>query len=413
MQPAESNENSLLYPTRLWLLGLLLILGYVIFVVWSISYRGLFEYVGVDYRLWYSSGMIARYHGFASIYDDKLQTLYQLPLYERYARITPISMQFWPLPLPYLSVFIVPMLLLTFIPPVSGFLLWSLINIVGTVFYIFRFLRRNDIVIPRENIFLVTLALPFFLNILFGQINLWLLIVLGESITALRKGQDFKSGAWLAGMLLKPQTLLLLIPGYILVKKFKALTGFMILALVIITASLSLAGITAISGPFNVIAGWPTILGDSGMNFLSFSTNMTKIFPVLYSQVVSMICTIITLIAAMWLWLPRNRPLASDNLEWIFLATYAATCAISPHSNVHMAIPMLALGLVVFAKGQIPPRLALGWIVIPSILFLFAIFVSIGYAHALGGMSILGMNIALLFWMVWKKSHLTGEVSSP
>ena len=151
------------------------------------------------------------------------------------------------------------------------------------------------------------------------------------------------------------------------------------------------------------------------MNFLSFSTNMTKVFPVLYSQVVSMICTIITLIAAMWLWLPRNRPLTSDNMEWTFLVTYAATCAITPHSNVHMAIPMLALGLVVFAKGQIPPRLALGWIVIPSLLFLFDIFISsnVGNAHALGGMSILGMNIALLFWRVWEKSHLTNEVSSP
>ena len=59
----------------------LAIIGYTVFSYQQVIKRGLFEYVGIDFRLFYASGQIIRDHGFNAVYDTNLQTQYQLPIY--------------------------------------------------------------------------------------------------------------------------------------------------------------------------------------------------------------------------------------------------------------------------------------------------------------------------------------------
>jgi hypothetical protein len=384
----------------LWILCIIFAVCILIFLIWNLVHRGLFEYIGIDYRLWYSSAMIARYHGFDLIYDINLQTHYQIRMYQQYARITTVSIPFWPLPLPYLSVFIFPMLLLTLIEPVTGFFLWSFINTVGTLVYLTYFIRQNKLWISWKFIFVTLFALPLFLNITFGNVNIWLLIAFGESITALKKGCLFRSGFWIAGLLLKPQTLLILIPGLIFARQFKLLAGALAGAIIIAISSFLLSGTNAFLGPFETIMNWPKILADTGMTIFSLSTNLNQFLPNIISNIISISLILITFFSTMWLWFPNQQPLSGDNLELSFLASFAAACAISPHSNVHMALPLLAPGLALVSKKRIPIHLVLGWVFIPMEIFLIVSISSIGAAHIFGGMGMLIANLFILYWII-------------
>jgi len=401
------------YSRGLRILTLLLVLGYGTFTIWNLHNRGLFEYVGIDYRLWYSSGVIARSHGFASVYDADLQTQYQQPLYDQYALPSQFSMPFWALPLPYLAAFVAPMMLLTLFSPVTGFLLLTSFNMLGSMVYLSWFMRRNGGILRRDTSVLAALALPFVLNALSGALNLWLLITLGEFITALRRGRDYQAGVWLAGLLLKPQTLLLLVPGLILSRRHKALMGLVLGTLIVVGSSVLLAGPAAIAGPLTAVREWPAALAESGMNYRAFSINMDRFVAHGFSNPLAMISAAVTLAAALWLWLPGEDLWASHHLDAAVLATYAATCSVSPHRNVHMAIPMLALGLAMHEKGIVPPRLALAWVTVPTVLFLLASLRSVSIAHAAGGMSVLGMNLAVLIWAVHDKSRALCASSAP
>jgi hypothetical protein len=394
----KNTQVKLLIPT------IILFLSYGIFVWWNISYRGIFEYIGIDYRLLYASGMIARYHGFASIYDVVLQTQYQSPLYYLYPKFTTMIMEFWPLPLPYLPVFIVPFLMLTFFTPINGFLIWSAINLVGTCLYIMSFLKRENLSLPLYKFLFIFLSLPLFLNLIFGQVNLWLFICLGEFSLALMNKRDLKSGLWLGGLLLKPQLLILFIPGLLIQKKNKVLIGLLFSSLFFFLVSLILAGEASISGPINVILHWPTsVLGDSGMNLLSLSNNLSKNIPFEFTRILLIIFSILFFLVGIKLWIPRKNSMDPENIDLLILTTFAITCTISPHSNVHMAIPIILLGLSAYLRNQIPASLVLCWVLIPSTLFLIVSFASIGDAHAVGGTAVLGMNIAIIIWMILKR----------
>jgi len=153
-------KNHFQFSKPIWILFILFVICLLMFVAWNLIHRGLFEYIGIDYRLWYSSAMIARYHGFDLIYDINLQTKYQISVYQQYARMSTASIPFWPLPLPYLSVFIMPMLLFTLVKPVTGFLLWTLFNAISTMVYLYYFIIQNKYCISWKLVFVIIIALP-------------------------------------------------------------------------------------------------------------------------------------------------------------------------------------------------------------------------------------------------------------
>jgi hypothetical protein len=402
----KANFRKLIFLT----LTILLMIGYFIFLVRIIQLRGLFEYVGIDFRLWYSTGMIARYHGFNQIYLASYQSFYQKPLYDNFARISPSSMSFWPLPLPYLPFFIIPMLFLTLFSPLTGFILWTIVNISMTILYLIFFIRNNNIKLCKRYYLLMLLSIPLFLNIIFGQLNIILLISIGESITAMRKGKELKSGIWLSGLLLKPQTLILFVIGFIILKKIKVLSGLGIGSVIILFVSYMVAGKTSITGPLSVIKNWPTILGDSGMNFLSllsFLNESQNNSPFL--TILLVLCAIALLAIIIWLWLPKNHPLDLGNISKIYLATYAATCCLSPHSNVHMAIPIIPLAMLTSNDDQNINKFTIAWVLVPGYLFLSISLFSVGFAHVLVGMIILIMNTGITIFVFTQQFHTIGK----
>jgi hypothetical protein len=392
------------YPWKLkWIWGIicLLTLGYLAFSVTVVKDRGLFEYVGIDYRLWYSTGMIIRYHGVSSIYDLNLQSQYQLPLYEQFRHASPESMKFWPLPLPYPSIFTLPMVGLTIFSPKTGFIFWTCINSIGTLLYILFFIKSTSSRIPIVYILLGFLSLPIFLNLFLGQVNLLILVSFGESVRLFKKNNEIGAGLWLAGLLIKPQTLLILIPALILHKKKHILFGFVISSTVVLGCSLILSGVDGIKSMFRIISSWPivnmnVILENSGISLNSLVVNLKQVLAPNLSNALYIFIFAIILFLIIVIWLPRNSPLATENLYRTFLCTYAATCTLSPHSNIHMAIPMVALGLLVVSRNKQFASLALCWIVLPACLFLLASLISTGFAHITAGLMTILMNTMLI-----------------
>lgn len=402
-------------PTRIvTFLALVTILEYIAFAIWMVLSRGIFEYIGVDYRLWYATGMIARFHGFDQIYYYSLQAQYQLPLYIQYAHIGLMSMPFWALPLPYLSAFTIPMVLLTFVNPVTGFVAWTVISVVGTLVYVGFFLKRNQITIERHSLLIIAGSTPFLFNVLLGQVNLWLMIALGEAMIAYSHKHTFWAGFWLAGLLLKPQLLLLLVPLILITRNWKVLAGFTAGSALVGGISFTISGMAAIEGPINTLRSWPSSLNDSGMNILTFVTNLQKFIPQNLAWVLVVLMFIFTIMLYIKWMLSNMNSGATARMELYLLVTLAVTCSISPHSNIYMALPMLLPGMVALAKRQIPRWLALTWALAPSTVFLLIAPLSVGGAHAMLGTTMLLVNLSLLFWVDLKgRAEFTTKLQEP
>ncbi len=382
------------------ILSLVLLFCYAIFVFWQISYRGLFEYVGIDYKLRYSTAKIVREFGFNSIYDYDLQTYFQKPIFDEYSKKTPDSMDYWTIPLPYLPIYTILFLPYSLLPPHVGFSVWVILTFFISIVYIYSFLKRMNFVEYYEVGFILLLSLPFFLNILFGQVNLWLMISIGEFYISFKNNKYFKSGLWLTGLLLKPQTLILFVPWLLITKKWSVIKGFFIGTLAVLSMSYLFIGSNGVIDLLNVFFEWPVLASDSGMNFLSMNQRLQIIFPTYLTVIILGFFTFITLLALFKLWALNDKKGHLINLDLILVGTMAATFSVSPHSNIHMAILLIPLLIVLLARNIVPKWVAYVWIFLPSGVFLIFSIFSVGMAHAITGRAQLGVNLFLLLFAI-------------
>lgn len=373
----------------------LILVDIIFFLNQTIKDRGIFEYFGVDYRLWYSTGNIIRYKGIGSIYNFDLQGFFQKQVFDTYSIRSNQSMEFWPLPLPYLSIFALPMIVLSYVKPLDGFLIWTILHILISVLYLLLFIRRLHLNIRMYYLVIIFISLPFFLNFLFAQVNLLLLIATGEFIVNYKKGKEEIAGICLAGLLLKPQNLLLVIPGLIYLRKWKILKGLTLAGLLILLVSLLLVGHDGILGLINTILNWPSQLGDSGMNLLAFSTNLDKVVPQFISKIIIICFYILLLFNIGKNWVDyKNGKNPFDFIALLF-CTFLITFAISPHANIYMAMLIIPFGLVLFSNQWLSSKLSFYWLFVPITLFLITSWISPGLAHAVAGMAMLFVNILL------------------
>jgi hypothetical protein len=376
---------------------IIVLFGFIIFITWNYLNRGLFEYIGIDFRLWYSSGWIAREYGFSHIYDQSLQSYYQSQLFNSFSISSKWSMSYWPLPLPYLSVFVLPMLVLTIFKPVQGFLIWTCINTIGTIIYVWLFQRRmgrpslNRVFLP------VIISLPVLLNLLFGQINLLLLIAFGESLIRIREERWLEAGLWLGLLMLKPQTLLLIIPFLLISRNYRIIFGTLISSFGLILISFLLSGKQAFLGPYQVITSWPKILADSSTNILSLVANVSKYLPDYISTLITFVSFLTTFYFVQRYFSAQQWKLHLDHVEVDYLVLFNATCLISPHANIHMLLPQVILLLSAYQKRFLTSSCLLIWGIFPLLIFLISSIDSIGIAHNIAAVIQILLCLCLLY----------------
>jgi len=434
---------------RQWL-NLIWAAFFVFYIAFGIRYvlsGGLCDYMGTDYRAFLASAKIAHERGFAQVYNLETQTEYQRVLYEQ-CPSGPTRTPYVVVPMPYLPAFVLlfmPLLSLDFVPALC---IWITVNVVILVLYMIRFVKalgRGD---GRDILFQLIVCVPFFSNMFLGQVNGWLLICLGEFFLAtmragsagvddasprpwfpghgnpgfsgfcsrglhafvegvlkpagrLLRDREFHGGMWLAGLLLKPQTLIILLPGLLLGRRFKALAGFVVTSLLITGVSLSLAGGYGIGDLvlliLNYVIGLPTNAPEAMMNWRGLAVNLGALVPHELAWGIAIFGMVLTVAGGISFWV-RPPAISSTRFGIAMLGTYAATCAATWHSHVHMVLPLIPLVLFLYARRRLPWEPLYLWLFGPAMIFPVALVVIPEFAYNLAGVSMLVLNLYLLAW---------------
>lgn len=386
-------------------LATLAVVGYALFSYQQISQRGFFEYIGIDFRLFYASGQIIRDYGFDAVYDVNLQTQYQLPLYDGYSRYKDgLSLPFWALQIPYIPFFLVIFIIPSYFSPLGAFLGWVIFNITFTIIYLYIWVKRlADKSKNRTELFLVIiifLSIQNFLNTIMGQVNLILMVSIGESLFNLMRGKYFNAGLWLTLGWIKPQMVLLLCLVSLIQRNWHYIVGFLSGSLIIGAVSIALGGWKGIEGVFSTLRNWPTILRSSGITWLSavdhlvmqgISTTLAYILGI--TLVLVVFIAYIRIIQKFYIISKNSFTKPVENILWseMFLATLATQSIVMPHGNVHMTLALAVPWLVYLylTQDRLGWYIFINWSLISGIIFVLIALKSVGQAHNLLGMLIL------------------------
>lgn len=386
--------------------SLFLAILYLLFIMQQMNYRGVFEYVGIDFRLLYASGQIIREHGFSAVYDTGLQARYQLPLYENFSHyVDGLSLPFWPLPMPYLPFFVAPFTLLTCLSPLPSFVLWVILNAIFTTGYFAVWVKRLSDKQRTGLILAVALLVSIanFLNTLFGQVNVFLMIAMGETLFNLRSGRDLKAGLWLSIAWIKPQMLILVSLLGILRRKWHFLAGQIIGSVVIGIVSLLAGGWEGVRGILTTLYTWPSFYRSSGISWLSAVDHLEMYgMPALMATALGILFVIIIMFA--WAEMVGTRhQIDNGNMEWteIFLATLLTQLIVMPHANVYMAITLAIpwLLFLYYSDNRLALLIFLFWSIFSGFIFILLAQLSVGQAHNLLGMLMLLAHTLTLFFL--------------
>ena len=344
----------------------------------------LYQGLGADYLAFWSAGKVADELGYGQIYDISLLREFQAHeriqagLEERIGTavytVSPVS---------YFSVFILPFQLLSKLPVLPGFIIWTGINVVLLAWYFIKYQQRIQLSVnPIKSRYLLlaalSVSLPVFQNLFYGQLKVFTVIFLGEMIICARRSQLFKSGLWLGGLLLFPQLLILVLPYLVITRRWKTLAGFATSAVAIVLISIALSGFSGLVGMtrliLNYIPGMATNNPQNMMNWRMTGIRLNDLLGEPYGWIFVIIGSLVTLFVLMRA-LRQKSDEGSD--LWVYQMTqiFAATLVITWHSHIHMAMCLLPLLLFCGIKNGFNIDAIYIWSIVPSIVYLVGILV--------------------------------------
>ena len=313
---------------------------------------------GSDYEAYWITGKIADTKGYSEIYNlSETKIVYRQIIDKSADQAKNYDLLNFTSPAPYFSLFFVPFQFLSRISVASGFIIWTFMNLVILIGYLIFFLRRIDsgncthvsnlkLLIP----FLI--SYPVFFNIMCGQVEVFILICAGEFVRQAGNKKPILSGLWLGGLLLKPQLLILIIPIFIIMRYWKALIGFFASSGIILLISLWLSGLAGMRALINLWTnysdGVAPISPEIMINWRMVGVNIDNLLNTSFGSVITGLGIILTILAVFFL--IKQIPSYGSSL-WVMkmMGVFAATLAITWHSNYHMAmvlIPFLVYALV-------------------------------------------------------------------
>lgn len=352
-------------PLKLTVVALLT--TYALLATWMVAQGGLTDPVGGDFRSFLASARIACAFGYAEVYNLEVQREAQERLVARY-KTGKIDV----LPTFFLPVFVVPFqAFLPFCFPI-GFGLWTLLNVGALAWWAYRFAGSKDFLWVLG---LLLASFPAFANFLWGQVNVWLLICVAGFLKAWERKHLFHSGIWLGGLMLKPQTLIWVIPALMLLREWRILAGFSATALALLLFSLVLAGpdgmISWLCLPLRYTGVSSAIVPEAMTNIRALGHVLALALSPKWAWGIASAIGFFTGALSLWTTLvARRRGVRSKSS--LLLSWLAATSLVAWHSNGHMAMflfsPLLHLALT---EGQ-AMRSLISWVLLPSLVFVVA-----------------------------------------
>ncbi len=383
-------------------------------VTWSLISGGpLAGSIGADFRAFWSAGYIANTSGYARVYD--LARLAEVQ--KQIAPPSDPSIAFEVAPVGLLPIFVTIFQVFALIPVTTSFTIWSILNLVGFFLYIWFFLHKLEVPAWQRLAIMGLLAFPSYQNLYAGQINLLLLICVGEFIRQVIEMREFRAGLWLGGLILKPQLLILVGPVLLLQRKWKLLGGFSTTIFAALVASFLLGKAAGLIGLFDILTkfstGLPYIAPENMMNWRMVGLRLSTFLPSTISWGIAAAGTAGTLVLTYFLW---RKPLPSFSPDFliVFTGTLAATLAVTWHSHNHMAMVLIPPMLYLYAKKTLPDKLFNWWIF--GLLFIIEFLtlpiklLGLDQYNALPGLvgfCMLTFNLIFLVW-AWNATKLKG-----
>lgn len=326
---------------------------------------------GGDYLAFWSAGKIADEKGYAFIYDAEEQRKTQMAELEAYDALSGASLR----PAPILPIFVIPFQYLSRLNSRSGYLLWTVINLAALIGYLVFFQRKirgeNQTSASVKNIlFLTLISFPVFANFVQGQVKVLLVICMGEFLRAALSKKPLPAGAWLGGLLLNPQLLILIIPSLFLLRNWKVLCGFAVTSIGVLGGSLLLSGFEGMSSMANLWTNnMPGMSPQTMMNWRMLGLQLNYYFNSSFGWVISGIGVIFTLLLCIKI-LRHKAPLGSA--EWVVAVAgiMAATCAVTWHSNIPMAMVLIPFLIFLFERKLFSDKLVFFWVCLTPLVFI-------------------------------------------
>jgi hypothetical protein len=389
------------FTPREWFnLGLLLIaMFYLLYLVMMLYLAGIFHYVGLDYHGTWCSLRFGHANGFVHTYDLASQAQFHIlanadvPAYA--ACNTP--------PSPYPAVFLALLQPLVLLPPLPGFIAWTAFNVALFAVYCYRLSKAVGGDCSPGAVVKLLLAYALYENLMAGQFNVIPFVCFCECILAYHRGQQTRSGAWMAGMLFKPQVLLLVLPGLLIGRRPKVLAGFVLASVVLGIISL---GLTGFEGMFELLrllqyygGGMPPSFPEVGMNWRGLAINLAPVVGEAAAWAVAIPGLVLTVGAGLAVWLAPRRGSDDDQFVVALLGSFAASSAVTWHSHIYSGLPVLAPLIYLRARGRLPEWLFNAWLALPAAAFFIGTYVpQPALGHRSAGVTMLFVNVALVAW---------------
>jgi Glycosyltransferase family 87 len=379
--------------------------------------RGLFRWLGGDYGLYLAQANALRSDDPTNVYDlDALQGEYQ-ELLDRYPHVSSGKIKATHVPYPPLFAWLFG--LFTVPEPHIGFIMWTVVNALAALYLAWRaasFFQKAD----RPFVALLILSsYPVMCSLIMGQPQILLACAVAEFYLALRAGRDLRAGLYLSLLLFKPQYGVLLGPLLMWKRRWGAVAGAIIGAVIIVGGSIVVAGIpTLLEYPAAltemaefrgdhrrminwrslILWLWPQVSDQSGMMLELFLSGVT---------------VLVTALAWRGPWEP-HQPRFAIQMSLTLLATLLANHHSFQHGAVLLAVPLASAmahadpsrftQLIVIA-GSLLPTLSFTAVFsldAPQASWLLTVFLSTCYASLLMVLWIRGRSIQ----EVWTRFHI-------
>ncbi len=316
---------------------------------------GLFRWLGIDFGIPLSQADLLQRFGPAYLYDYRALAAHLQSL-DRFTSSpgTPLGGGLVPYP-PVYAWLLTPV---TWVSPPTAFWLWTGLNVAAA----FHLARRAAGFFPRSQRLLVAGlvigSFPLAYTLFVGQPVILLACALGEAYVSFLDGKDFRAGAWVACLLIKPQYGLLIGPLLIWKRRWVAVAGTAAGGALVLGTSILAGGPEALRAYPSSLLGLTQFQGTDilvyGNQMINWRGAVLRLAPALAPErglIAVVILGLATAFVAFYPWRGCWPSFDPARFSANFVVLVSATLLASYHSHSHGAV-LLAVPLAHLAQQR-------------------------------------------------------------
>lgn len=348
--------------------SILFVAAWTTFVVAFLQTRGLFNWLGTDWAMYWGATRLFVIGGPAAAYDVRRLPEAMRPLLAFYGPLVHGQVVG---PTPYPPIFFTLFIPFTWVPPRLGFLSWTLINF-GLGLYVFACVARKSGFQSWGLPVSLALSFPFAYGVFVGQPVGIMLFCFWRFLSALERGDDFVAGLWLGWLVYKPQLLPVFGLVFLLKRRWRALGGLSAVAGTVALGSTLWFGVGWITSLLQLLvtdyAGVDQVQSTvSPQHMISWRGVVVNLAPGVGNAAALIIIAMLSIIALAVLpaiWRGDWSPVAPEFPDRV-VGTLIVTFLVGYHSHIHEATLLLVPAVAVVARRGTPRPVK--WMMVASV----------------------------------------------